>query len=83
VRPARPRRGRERSQVRRDVTFAIFDSTANLVDSFDDRSEARAALENIVRQDPDAADAYAVFEFDKSGQPVGDAMTVADLGVHA
>jgi hypothetical protein len=57
VRPARPRRGGERSQVRRDVTFAIFDSTANLVDSFDDRSEARAALENIVRQDPDAADA--------------------------
>ena len=65
------------------MSFSIFDSTANLVDSFDDRDEARAALENIVRQDPDAADEYAMFEFDKSGQPVGDAMTIADLGAHA
>jgi hypothetical protein len=65
------------------MSFSIFDSTANLVDSFDDRDEARAALEDIVRQDPDAADEYAVFEFDKSGQPIGDALTVADLGVHA
>ena len=65
------------------MSFSIFDSTANLVDSFDDRDEARAALENIVRQDPDAADEHAMFEFDKSGQPVGDAMTIADLGAHA
>jgi hypothetical protein len=65
------------------MSFSIFDSTANLVDSFDDRNEARAALEDIVRQDPDAAGDYAVFEFDKSGQPVGEAMTLANLGVHA
>ena len=36
------------------MSFSIFDSTANLVDSFDHRDEARAALEDIVRQDPDA-----------------------------
>jgi hypothetical protein len=65
------------------MSFAIFDSTANLVDSFDDRDEARAALEEIARQDPDAAGDYAVFEFDAAGQPVGDALTGSDLGVHA
>ena len=65
------------------MSFAIFDSTANLVNSFDDRDEARAALEEIARQDPDAVNDYAVFEFDSSGQPVGDALTGSDLGVHA
>ena len=65
------------------MSFAIFDSTASLVDSFDDREEARAALVEIARQDPDGVDDYAVFEFDSSGQPVGDALTVSDLGVHA
>lgn len=63
--------------------YVILDSTANLVDSFDDEGEARDALEAIVRQDPDAADEYALFTHDDEGNPVGEIRTGADLGIHA
>jgi hypothetical protein len=63
--------------------YVILDSTANLVDSFDREDEARTALEAIVRQDPDAADDYAIVTYDDAGHPVGEAVTGADLGVHA
>jgi hypothetical protein len=62
--------------------FVILDSTANLVESFDSEDEARAALEQIVRQEPEAADEYAMLAYDENGGPVGDAVTGADLGVH-
>lgn len=61
--------------------YVILDSTANLVDSFDREDEARAALEAIVRQDPDAADDYAMLTYDDAGHPIGEALTGADLGV--
>jgi hypothetical protein len=63
--------------------YAILDSTANLVDSFDQEAEARAALEAIVRQDPDSADDYAMLTYDDAGQPVGEAVLGSSLGVHA
>ena len=63
--------------------FVILDSTANLVDSFDSESEAVAALERIVKQDPDSADDYAMFQYDEQGQPVGKALVGSELGVHA
>ena len=37
--------------------FVILDCNANLVESFDHEDEARAALEQIARQDPDNAPA--------------------------
>jgi hypothetical protein len=64
------------------TTYVILDSTANLVDSFDDETEARAALETIVREDPDSADEYALLTYDTAGRVVGDVVTGADLGVH-
>lgn len=63
--------------------FLILDSTANLVDSFDREDEARAPLEEIVCQDPDEADEYALLTYDDKGQPVGEAVVGSDLGVHA
>jgi hypothetical protein len=63
--------------------YAIFDSTASLVDSFDQEDEARHALEQIILQDPDAADEYALMTFDDDGQPVGEALVGSDLGVRA
>jgi hypothetical protein len=42
------------------MNFVILDSTANLVDAFDQEEEARAALETIVHQDPESADEYAL-----------------------
>lgn len=35
--------------------YVILDSTANLVESFDDEDEARAVLEQMAQQDPDEA----------------------------
>ena len=65
-------------------SYVILDSTANLVDSFDNENEARAALEKIVHQDPEAADEYALLTYDDDGgHPIGDAVLGADLGVHA
>jgi hypothetical protein len=63
--------------------FVILDSTANLVDSFDREDEARAALESIVRQDPDTADDYALLEYGEDGQPVGPAVVGSELGIRA
>ena len=64
------------------MNFAILDSTANLVDAFDDEREARATLEEIVRQDTDSADEYALLTYDDSGHPVGEALTGSHLGAH-
>jgi len=63
--------------------FVILDDTANLVDSFDREDEARAALEAIVHQDPEAVESYAILPYDDEGHVVGPAVTAADLGVHA
>jgi uncharacterized protein YuzE len=63
--------------------FVILDSTANLVASFDTEDEGRTALESIVRQDPDAADDYALLPYDEQGRVCGAAVTGADLGVTA
>jgi hypothetical protein len=64
-------------------SYVILDSTANLVDSFDQEQEARLALENIVRQDPKSADKYALLTYDDDGHPLGNALVGSDLGVHA
>jgi hypothetical protein len=65
------------------MNYVILDSTANLVDSFDDETQARAALEAIVRLDPRSAGEYALIAYDEDGQPVGDAVLGSDLVVHA
>lgn len=62
--------------------YVILDSTGNLVESFDDEAEARAALSKLVHDGPsDAADHYALLTCDEAGHPVGDAVTISDAGV--
>ena len=61
--------------------FVIFDSSGNMVDSFDDEGDARAALDRIVHEDADAADHFAILTFDVACDPVGEAITVADAGI--
>lgn len=63
--------------------YVILDSTANLVESFDDKQEALRALEQIVQQDPESADEYALLTYNNKGRPVGQAVVGSDLGVHA
>jgi hypothetical protein len=59
--------------------FVILDSTANLVDSFGREQDARDALALIVRQDPVSADGYAMVTVDDEGNPVGTALTGAQM----
>ena len=60
--------------------YVILDSTANLGDSFDRETEARHALEEIVQQDPQSADEYALIAYDDEGHPIGDALVGSELG---
>ena len=64
--------------------YVVLDSTGNLVESFDEESAARAALDQIVHNGPPgAADHYALLTYDEAGHPVGEAVTIADAGVTA
>jgi hypothetical protein len=63
--------------------FVILDSTGNLVESFDQEAEARDALVEIARQDPENADEYAILQYNSGGHPVGTAISGSQLGVHA
>jgi hypothetical protein len=49
------------------MDYSLFSSTGNLIDSFSDESEARAALQRLVEAEPDAADDIALFVSDDEG----------------
>ena len=57
--------------------YVILDSTGNLVESFDDERQARATLQQIVGEEPEAAEHLALLTYDEHGEPVGDAITVS------
>jgi hypothetical protein len=54
------------------VHYAIFDSTGNLVESFEDEQAARKALDRIADAEPEAAEHVALFVYGEDGMPVGD-----------
>ena len=54
------------------VHYAIFDSTGNLVESFEDEQSARTALDRIVDAEPEAAEHVALFVHGDDGMPIGD-----------
>jgi hypothetical protein len=47
--------------------YAIFDSTGNLVESFEDEESARKALGQIVDAEPEAAEHVALFVYGRTG----------------
>jgi hypothetical protein len=49
------------------MDYSLFSSSGNLIDSFDNDEEARAALQRIVEAEPEAADDVALFVSDDSG----------------
>ncbi len=61
------------------MEYMIFDSSANLIESFDDLTEARAALAAIADAEPESADEYALVEFGDNGRAVGAATSAAEL----
>lgn len=52
------------------MDYSLFSSSGNLIDSFTDESEARAALQRIAAAEPDAADDVALFISDDNGSVV-------------
>jgi hypothetical protein len=52
--------------------YAIFDSTGNLIESFEDEESARKALDRTVDTEPEAAEHVALFVHGQDGMPVGD-----------
>jgi hypothetical protein len=65
------------------MTYSIFDGSGNLMDAFDDRDVAVAALGAIVKADPEAADAVFLVAQDDAGRFVGDAVYGSSLHVAA
>ena len=59
------------------MKYVLLDSTGNLIDAFDAEEEARATLERIVQQDPEAAGDVALIVYDEAGVPAGPAVTLA------
>jgi hypothetical protein len=56
--------------------YSLFASTGNMIDSFDDEDEARAALQRIVALQSESADQIAMFISDDEG-------TVVEVPIHA
>lgn len=52
--------------------YVLLSSTGNMVDSYEDESIARAALQRIVDVEPKAAEDVALMTYGDDGQPVGD-----------
>ena len=52
------------------ATWALFDSSGNLIDSFDDEGSAQEALSEIVRADPANAEHVALIGYDAAGDPI-------------
>jgi hypothetical protein len=53
------------------MNYSLFASTGNLIDSFDDEVEARAALQRIVELEPESAEEIALLISDDDGTVVG------------
>ena len=64
--------------------YVLLDSTGNLIASYRDEDEARAALAQLVEDDPEAEDDVALMTYDDQGEiaadPVFGVSTVAAVG---
>lgn len=65
--------------LREQMTYSIFDSTGNLVDAFDEREPAIAALAAIVQAEPESADDVFLVAQDADGSFVGDTLYGSSL----
>lgn len=65
------------------MTHGIFTSTGNLVAWFDSEQDALAALTELARDEPEAADKIAAIPFDDDGKACGPAVKGSTLLAHA
>jgi hypothetical protein len=63
------------------MTYSIFDSHGNLMDAFDERDTAVAALAAIINADPEAADSVFLATQDDAEHFVGEAVYGSSLHV--
>jgi hypothetical protein len=52
------------------MDYSLFSSSGNLIDSFDNEDDARAALQRIVESEPEAAEDVALLISDDAGNVV-------------
>ncbi len=52
------------------MDYSLFSKAGNLIDSFTDEADARAALQRLVANEPEAADDVALFISDDEGRVV-------------
>ncbi len=52
--------------------YVLLSSTGNLIDSYEDEAEARAALQRIIDAEPDAAEDVALMIYGDDGMPADD-----------
>ncbi len=66
--------------------YVLLDSTGNMVASYRDEGQARLALEQLVSDDPGAADDVALMTYEEDGElaaePIFAAVTYASATVH-
>lgn len=65
------------------MTHGIFTSTGNLVAWFESEQDALAALTELARDEPEAADKIAAIPFDADGKACGPAVKGSTLLAHA
>lgn len=63
--------------------YVLLSSTGNMIESYDEESEARIALQRIVASEPEAADDVALVTYGDDGMPVGNPAFAKDpAGIH-
>jgi hypothetical protein len=65
------------------MTYSIFDSTGNLVDSFVERGAALDCLASIAQAEPEAADEVYLVAQDDDGNIVGETVYASAVSVPA
>jgi hypothetical protein len=65
------------------MTYSIFDSTGNLVDSFTERGAALDCLAGIAQAEPEAADDVFLVTQDDGGNIVGETVYASAVSVPA
>lgn len=51
--------------------YVLLSSTGNMIDSYEEESAARAALQRIVEAEPEAAEEVALMTYGDNGLPIG------------
>lgn len=51
--------------------FSLLDGEGNLIESFEDSTSARAMLQDILKEEPEAEGHVLLIAYDASGHPIG------------